>query len=130
MIFLWILSDSKSTQVSRTLLSILADLSSFDGPLSSHYFQVLHSLKQSFGVCTKNTNYNWYNRHFHVSQVFFNSLPKSRYLSFFPLSFNFTLWAAATAKSTILQVLLFFILFIYLFLFFVDYYKIGSSGRN
>ena len=29
------------------------------------------------------------------------SLAMSRYLSFFPLSFNFTLWSAGTAKSTI-----------------------------
>ena len=38
---------------------------------------------------------------------FFNSLARSRYLSFFSLSFNFTLWSAGTAKSTILQVLLY-----------------------
>ena len=42
---------------------------------------------------------------------------RARYLSFFSLSFNFTLWSAGTAKSTILQVL-----------FFVDYYKVWSSG--
>ena len=36
----------------------------------SHYFQVLQSLYQSFGDCTKNTNYNWYNSHFHVPQFF------------------------------------------------------------
>ena len=28
------------------------------------------SLYQCFGDCTKNTNYNWYNRHFHVPQFF------------------------------------------------------------
>ena len=73
----------------------------------SHYFQVLQSLYQSFGDCTKSTNHNWYNRHFHVPQ-FFNSLARSRYLSLFLHSFNFTLWFAGTAKSTILQVLSFF----------------------
>ena len=47
---------------------------------------------------------------------FFNSLARSRYLSFFSLSFRFILWSAGTAKSIILQILFFF------FFFFVDYY--------
>ena len=38
---------------------------------------------------------------------FFNSLARSRYLSFFSHSFNFILWSAGTAQSTILQILLF-----------------------
>ena len=40
---------------------------------------------------------------------FFNSLARSRYLSFFSLSFSFILWSTSTAKSTILQVLFFFL---------------------
>ena len=36
---------------------------------------------------------------------FFNSLARSRYLSFFSLSFSFILWSTGTAKPTILQVL-------------------------
>ena len=32
------------------------------------YFQVLQSQYQSFGKCTKSTNYNWYHRHFHAPQ--------------------------------------------------------------
>ena len=51
---------------------------------------------------------------------FFNSLARSRYLSLFSHSFNFTLWPAGTAKFTILQVLYFF----------VYYYKVWSSGRD
>ena len=43
---------------------------------------------------------------------FFNSLARSRYLSFFSLSFRFILWSAGTAKSTILQILFFFLLLI------------------
>ena len=39
---------------------------------------------------------------------FFNLLAKSRYLSLFSFSFNFTLWSAGTAKSTIRKVLFFF----------------------
>ena len=33
-------------------------------------FQVLQSVCQSFGDCTKSTNYNWYNHHFHVPHIF------------------------------------------------------------
>ena len=51
---------------------------------------------------------------------FFNSLARSRYLSFFSHSFRFILESAGTAKSTILQILFFF----------VDYYKVWSSGRD
>ena len=36
----------------------------------SRYFRVFQSLYQSFGNCTKSTNYNWYNLHFHVPQFF------------------------------------------------------------
>ena len=45
----------------------------------------------------------------------FNSLARFRYLSFFSLSFNFTLWLAGTAKSTIRRVLVFFCFFLLLF---------------
>ena len=38
---------------------------------------------------------------------FFNSLARSRYLSFFSHSFRFILWSAGTAKATILQILFF-----------------------
>ena len=51
---------------------------------------------------------------------FFNSLGRSRYLSFFSPSFRFILWSAGTARSTILQILFFF----------VDYYEVWSSGRD
>ena len=43
---------------------------------------------------------------------FFNSLARSRYLSFFSHSFSFILWSAGTAKSTILQVLFFLLIII------------------
>ena len=57
LVFHW--SDSKSIQVSRTPLSILADLNNtvgLDGLHLSFYFQVFQSLYQSFGDCSKNTN--------------------------------------------------------------------------
>ena len=43
---------------------------------------------------------------------FFNSLARSRYLSFFSHSFSFILWSAGTAKSTILQTFFFFFFFL------------------
>ena len=52
---------------------------------------------------------------------FFNSLTRARYLSFFSLPFSFILWSAGTAMSTIVQIFFFF--------FFVDYYKVWSSGQ-
>ena len=68
MVFHWSLSDSKSPQVSRTLLSFLAVLNNvyLDGLRLSSYFQVLQSLFQSFGDCIKSTNHDWYNCHLHV----------------------------------------------------------------
>ena len=51
----------------------------------------------------------------YVFHSFFNSLARSRYLSFFSHSFSFFLWSAGTAKSTILQ-----------FLFFYNYNKVRS----
>ena len=55
-------------------------------------------------------------------QSFFNSLARSRYLSFFSHPFSFILWSAGTVKSTILQILFFFVV--------VDYYKVWSSSRD
>ena len=86
---------------------------SFDSLHQSCYFQILQSLFQAFVDCTKSTNYCWNNRHFHVLQFFFNFLTRSRYLSLFSHPFNFTLWSAGTAKSTILQVLSFFFFFFF-----------------
>ena len=53
---------------------------------------------------------------------FFNSLARSRYLSFFLLYFSFTQWSAATTKSTIHQVVFFFFSF--------NYFEVWSSGRD
>ena len=57
----------------------------------SSCFQVLQSLYQSFGECTKCPNYNWYHRHFHVPK-FFQFSTKVLLVSLFLLSFSFTLW--------------------------------------
>ena len=46
---------------------------------SSSNFQLHKSRNQSFGDCTKSTNYNFNHRHSHVPQFFFNSSVRSRY---------------------------------------------------
>ena len=79
----WSLSDNKPSQVSRILLSILADLSNAVVWMLS----ALPLISKSSSPCT---NYNWYNHHFHVPRVF-NSLARSSYLSSFSLSFNLSL---------------------------------------
>ena len=112
MVFHWSLSDSKSPQVSRTLLSILAVLnnavvwmvstrpptSKSSSPFSNSLVTVPNA-PITIGIIVTCM--------FHS---FFSSLARSRYLSFFSHSFSFTLWSAGTAKSTILQVLFFFLL--------------------
>ena len=57
---------------------------------------------------------------------FFNSLARSRYLSFFSHSFSFILWSAGTAKSTILQILFFFFFFCWLLLSLVFWPGLGD----
>ena len=108
----WSLSDSKSPQVSRTRLRILAVLSNvvvwiisirpptskssrpFNNPLV-----VVPKAPITIGPIVT-----------FMFLSFFNSQARSRYLSFFSLSFRFILWSAGTAKSTILQI--FFLLLI------------------
>ena len=107
MVFHWSMSDSKSPQVSRTLLSILAVLnnavvwmvstrppaskssSPFNNPLVT-----IPKTPITIGTIV----------HFMFHSFFFNS--------FFSHSFRFILWSAGTAKSTILQILSFFFLLI------------------
>ena len=113
MVFHWSLSDSKSPQVSRTLLSILAVLNnavvwmvSTRPPTSKSFSPFSNPLVTvpnapiTIGIIVTSM--------FHS---FFISLARSRYL-FFSHSFSFILWSAGTAKSTILQVLFFFWLII------------------
>ena len=123
MVFLWRLSHSKSPQVSRTLLSILAVFNNavvwmvstrlptskssrpFNNPLIT-----VPKAPITIGIIV-----------IFMFHSFFNSLARSRNLSLFSHSFSFILWSTGTAKSTILQILSFF---------FVDYDKIWSSGRD
>ena len=127
MVFHWSLNDSKSPQVSRTRLRILTVLSNVvvwivstcppisksSRPFNNPLVIVPHAPITIGTIVT------------FMFHSFFNSLARSRYLSFFSLSFRFILWSTETAKSTILQILFFFFFF-----FFVDYYKVWSSGRD
>ena len=114
MVFHWTQSDSKSPQVSRTLLSILAVRNNVvvwivsTRPLisksSSPFCNPLVTVPNApitIGIIV--------NCMFHS---YFNSLARSRYLSFFSHSFSFILWLAGTAKLTILQVLFFLLIII------------------
>ena len=110
MVFHWSLSDSKSPQVSMTHLRILAvhrnaviwmvstrpptskSSRPFNDPLV-----ILPKVPITIGTILT-----------FMFHSFFNSLARSRYLSFFSHSFRFILWSAGTAKSTILQILFFF----------------------
>ena len=104
--FYWSLNDSNSPQVSRTRFSILAVLSNavvwivstrlLTSKSSRPFNNPLVTVPKA--PITIGTIVTF------MFHSFFNSLARSRYLSFFPLSFRFILWSAGTAKSTILQI--------------------------
>ena len=95
MVFRWSLSDSKSPQVSRTRLSILAVLSNAvvwivstrpptsksSRPFNNPLFIVPNAPITIGTIVT------------FMFHSFFNSLARSRYLSFFSLSIRFILWS-------------------------------------
>ena len=102
---LWSPSDSISYQVSRTLLSILADLNNAEvwiitiRPPISNFSSSLSNpcqVHQSQLVPTSPS----------CSTSFFSSLARSKYLPLFSFSLIFTPWSARSAKLTI-QVLFF-----------------------
>ena len=90
LIFHWSFSDSKSPQVSRTLLSILAVWMVSTYP---HNFKSSSPFKYPLASVPKAPNTIGIIVSF-MFHSFFNSLGRSRYLSFFSFSFNFTLWLA------------------------------------
>ena len=114
MVFHGKLSDRKSPQVSRTLLSILAVLNNaviwivstrlptskssrpFNNPLVN-----VPKAPITIGIIVTFMFYS-----------FFNSLARSRYLSLFSHSFSFIMWSARIPKSIILQIFFFFLLII------------------
>ena len=109
----WSLSDSKSPQVSRTRLRILAVLSNavvlmasirpptskssrpFNNPLV-----IVPKAPITIGIVT------------FIFHSFFNSIAKSRYLSFFSISFRFIQWSAGTASQQVCRFSFFFLLII------------------
>ena len=116
MLLHWSLRDSKSPQVARTFLSTLAVLNNvvvwmvstapliskssnpFDNPLLT-----ISKAAITIGIIVA----------FMLHSLFFyNSLARSRYLTFYSLSFSFFLWLAGRSKSTILQVLFFSLIII------------------
>ena len=114
MFFHWSLRDSKSPQVSRTLLSILAVLNNVvvwmvstrppNSNSSSSFSNLLVTVPNTpmtIGIIVTC-----------IFHSFFNSVARSRYTFFFSHSFSFILWSAGTAKSTILQVLSFLLIII------------------
>ena len=105
--FYWSLSDSKSSQVSWTLLSIMAVLIYAEMWMVSTHpptFMFSSSFKNPFVTVPKAPITIGIIITFMVHS-FFNSLTRSRYLFFFSFSFSFILWPAGTVKSTILLIL-------------------------
>ena len=85
--FQWSPSDSKSPQLSRTLLSIQSQqCCRLDSLISSLNLQFPLSLFQD---CSKGSTYELYHYHLHILWVFFSSLARSRYLFSFSFSFIF-----------------------------------------
>ena len=107
--FHWRLSDSKSPQVSRTLLSILAVFNNAvvwmisprpsTSKSSWHFNNPLATVPKTpitIGIFVT-----------FMLHSFFNSLARSRYLSLFSYSFTFVLWSAGKAKSIFLKIFVF-----------------------
>ena len=120
MVFHWILSDSNSPKVSRTLLGILADLINTVVWVVSTCPLITKSsspFTNSFGDRSKCTNYNWYNRHFHAI-YFFSYLGRSRYLSLFSLYFSLFCGLPGQQSPQFSRFSFFFLLFFLFFFFF------------
>ena len=114
MVFHWSLSNNKSPQASRTLLSILAVLNnvvvwmvSTRPPMSkssspfSNPLVTVPNAPITIGIIVTC-----------MLHSFFNYRARSRYLAFFSQYFSFILWSAGTAKSTILRFLFFLVIII------------------
>ena len=127
--FTGVLSDSKSPQVSRTLLSILVDLNnvviwmvSICPPISNNFSplsKTLGTVPSASITIGITVTFNFYSFFFYIS---------FKYLPLFSLSLVFILWSAGTAKSTIRQVFfLFIIIIIYSLEFFTSVLADGFS---
>ena len=114
MVFHWRLRDSKSPQVSRTLLSILVVFNNTVVCMVSAQLPTSKSSRPfnnpsvtvpkapiTIGIIVT-----------FMFHSFSNSIARSRYLSLFSHSLSFILWSAGTAKSTILQIFFFLLIII------------------
>ena len=103
-------------QVSRTLLSILSDLSnavvgmvfthSLFSKSSSPFNHFLVTVPRPPIIIALNITFMFHS--------VFHSLSRLRYFSLLSLSFNFPLWLAETTKFTVLQILFFCFLFFFI----------------
>ena len=118
MVFYRSLSDSKSPQVTSTLLSILAILSNAVIWIVSTRRPTSKSSRPPNNplVIVPKAPITIGTIFIFMFHSLFNSLARSRYLFFFSHTFSFILWSAGTAKSTILQILFFFFFFFFFFL--------------
>ena len=111
MVFHWSLSDSKSPQVSRTRPRILAVLSNAVVLIVSTFPPTSKSSRPFNNplVIVPNAPITIGTIVTFIFHSFFNSLARSRYLSFFSLSFRFILWSAGQQSR---QFYIFFFLLI------------------
>ena len=126
MVFHRSLSDSKSPQVSRALLSILAVLnnavvwmvstrpptSKSSSPFSNPLVTVPNA-PITIGIIVTC-----------MFDSFFNSPARSRYLSFFSHSFSFILWSAGTASRLFCKFSFFFVDYYYYYYYYCYYYSV------
>ena len=109
MVFHWSLPDSKSLQLSRTLLSISADLNSpvvWNVSILPQISSLPCLFTRPSGTVQSTPTTIRCIHYFHV----LSSLARSKYLSIYSLSFIFSLQSVVTAKSTRWQVLFFFLI--------------------
>ena len=113
MLFHWRLSDSKSSQVSRTILSILAVFNnavvwvvstrpptSKSSRLFNNPLVTVPKVPITIGIIVT-----------FIFHIFFNSLARSRYLSLFSHSFSFIQWSAGQQSRQFCKFSLFFFFF-------------------
>ena len=103
-IFRWCLSDSKSAQITRTLLSILADFINAVVWMVSVLVLISNFSSLFFLPWDVRTppNYKWYYHHCHVPLYFLKFSSRS----ILSLCFIFTLWSTGTIKSTIIIIII------------------------
>ena len=108
--FYWSLSESKSPQISRTILSIQAILNNAVVWMVSTRPQTAMSSSPFSNplITVPNTPITIGIIVTCMFHSFFNSLARSRYLSFLSHSFSFILWSGRTAKSAISKFSFFF----------------------